>query len=164
MEAAAAGDWPTSPFLQLVAFHLEGQRYALPLGAIERVLPLVEISPLPEAPPIALGVFNLHGRVIPVLDIRRRFGLPPRPWGLTTQLLVAQTARRTLAFPVDEVQGLLQVAPAAVSPPQTLIPGVGQLAGIVSLSDGLLFIHDLEAFLSLAEEERLANALERVAE
>lgn len=145
--------------IHLVVFDLEGQRYALPLAAVVRVLPMVAVSPLPQAPPIALGVINLHGQVIPVVDIRRRFGLPSRDYGLTAHLLVARTSRRLLAVPVDEVLGVKDVAAEAVTPPDTILPGIGHVAGIVALSDGLLFIHDLEAFLSLEEEQQLTQAL-----
>lgn len=149
-----------NPMLQLVVFVIEGERYALPLPAVERVLPMVAVSPLPKAPAIALGVINLHGQVIPVVDIRRRFDLPPRDYGLTARLLVARTIRRLLALPVDEVLGVREVAAEAVIPPEAVLPGIGHVAGIVALADGLLFIHDLDAFLSLDEEQQLTEALE----
>jgi len=154
------GDDLRSPVLSLVIFSLEGQRYALGLPAVERVLPMVEVSPLPNAPPITLGVINYHGMVIPVLDIRRRFSFPPRDYGLTAHLLVARTSRRTLAVPVDEVLGVKEVAEVAVTPPEVILPGIGHVAGIVALAEGLLFIHDLATFLSLDEEHRLTEALE----
>lgn len=120
---------------------------------------MVAVAPLPQGPAVALGVINLHGQAIPVVDIRRRFGLPSRDYGLTAHLLVARTSRRLLAVPVDEVLGVKDVAAEAVTPPDTILPGIGYVAGIVALSDGLLFIHDLEAFLSLEEEQQLTQAL-----
>ncbi|MBI3912320.1 MAG: purine-binding chemotaxis protein CheW [Armatimonadetes bacterium] len=146
--------------LPLVVFAIEGQRYGLSLPVVERVLPMVEVSPLPQAPAIALGVINLHGRAVPVVDIRRRFGLPPRDYGLTGNLLVAQTKRRTLVLPVDEVVGVTEVALEAINPPDAVLPGIGHVAGIVTLGHGLLFIQDLDAFLSLDEEQALTEALE----
>ena len=150
------------PPLRLVVFVIEGQRYALPLSAVERVLPMVAVSPLPKAPAVALGVINLHGAVIPVLDIRLRFSWPPREYALTAHLLVARTRQRTLALPVDEALGVQEVAAEAVTPPDAVLPGIGQVAGIVALTDGLLFIHDLDAFLSLHEERQLTEALEEM--
>jgi purine-binding chemotaxis protein CheW len=144
---------------ELVVFLVEGQRYSLPLSTVNRVLPMVAVSRLPKAPSIALGVINLHGHIIPVLDIRRRLGFPPRDYGITSHLLVARTPRRTLAVPVDEVLGVWQVAAEAVVPPDAVLPRVGHVAGIVALADGLVFIHDLDTFLSLDEEERLTQAL-----
>ena len=138
---------------------LEQQRYALDLRAVERVLPMVAVSPLPQAPPIALGVINLHGQVIPVLDLRRRFGWPVRDYGVAGHLLVARTCRRLVALPLDEVVGVQEVTPPAIIPPAAVLPGIGQVAGIVTLPDGLLFIHDLDTFLSLEEEQTLDASL-----
>jgi purine-binding chemotaxis protein CheW len=151
-----------SPVLQLVVFSIDRQRYALPLHAVERVLPMVAVSPLPQAPAVVLGVINLHGQVIPVLDLRRRFGLPLCDYGLTARLLVVRTRRRTLALPVDEVLGVSGVAAETITRPDALLPGIGHVAGIVTLADGLLLIHDVEACLSLDEERRLSVSLEGV--
>ncbi|MBI4381906.1 MAG: purine-binding chemotaxis protein CheW [candidate division NC10 bacterium] len=151
-----------SPVLQLVVFDIEGQRYALLLNDVERVLPMVAVSPLPQAPAVVLGVINLHGQVIPVLDLRRRFGLPLCDYGLTARLLVVRTSRRILALAVDEVLGVREIAQETITRPDALLPGIGHVAGIVTLPDGLLFIHDLEVCLSLEEERRLTDALQEV--
>jgi purine-binding chemotaxis protein CheW len=153
---------PQSSALQLVVFVVEGQRYGLPVAAVERVLPMVAVSLLPQAPAITLGVINLHGQILPVLDLRRRFGLPPRVYGLAARLFVVRTSRRTLALPVEEVLGVQDVAREAATPPEAVLPGIEHLSGIVALADGLLFIHDLEACLSLEEEGQLSQALEEM--
>ena len=141
--------------LPLLVFSVAGQRYALHVSAVRRVLPMVAVSPLPRAPEVALGVFNLRGDVIPVLDIRRRFGLPSHAYGPSAHLLVVRTRRRTLSLPVDEALGVREVSAAAVTPTEAVLPRTRYVAGIVALADGLLFIHDLDGFLSLDEEERL---------
>ncbi|MDE2058112.1 MAG: purine-binding chemotaxis protein CheW [candidate division NC10 bacterium] len=151
-----------SSTLRLVVFDIEGQRYAVPLNNVERVLPMVEVSPLPQAPAVVLGVMNLHGQVIPVIDLRRRLGLPLRDYGLTARLLMVRTSRRILALTADEVLGVRDVAQETITRPDALLPGIGHVAGIVSLADGLLFIHDVEACLSLNEEQRLTTALEEL--
>lgn len=148
-----------SPAHRLVVFEIEGARYALPLSAVERILPMPAIAALPQAPPIALGAINLGGEVIPVLDLRRRLGFPPRELALAARLMVASTRRRRLALPVDEVRGVQEVAQSSVTSPGAVLPGLRHLAGIVALPDGLLYIHDLEAFLNLEEEARLDAAL-----
>lgn len=146
--------------LQVVVFVLDGQRYAFPLATVQQVLPMAAPAPLPEAPAIALGVISLHGVVVPVLDLRRRLGLPPREYGPADHLLVARSSRRLLAVPVDEALGVLEVAMESVVPPEAVLPRIGRVAGVVPLADGLLFIHDLDTFLSLDEEQGLAVALE----
>lgn len=160
MGGEVVGQAVESSVIALVVFDIEGQRYALPLHDVERVLPMVAVSLLPKAPAVALGVINLHGKIIPVLDVRRRFGLPSRDYGLTAHLLVARTVRRIVALPVDAVLGIRNVATDTVTPPAGVLPGIGHVAGIAALADGLLFIHDLETFLSLEDEQQLTDALE----
>lgn len=144
----------------LVVFVLEEQRYALHLSAVERVLPMVSVSPLPKAPEVALGAINVHGRVVPVLDPRRRFELPARDYGPTAHLLLARARQRDVALPVDEVLGVIEVAADLVASSGTVLPDLGYVGGVVALEDGLLLIHDLDTFLSLDEELVLADALE----
>jgi purine-binding chemotaxis protein CheW len=144
----------------LVVFAIDGQRYALPLDSVERVVPRVAVTPLPDAPAIALGVINLHGAIVPAVDIRQRFGSPPVPTGLDGYLLVVCTTRRRLAFPIDEIHGVTEVESSAVVAPATLLPGIGHVAGLVALPDGLLLIQDLEQLLGLDEERALDRALE----
>jgi purine-binding chemotaxis protein CheW len=146
--------------LSLVVFSIAGQRYALNLPVVERVVCMVEVSPLPKAPVVVLGVINFHGQIIPAIDIRRRFGHSPSHYGLTSCLLVAQTSRRKLALPVDEILGVQEVPSENVTLPDAVLPGTGLVAGIAALSDGVLLIHDLDTFLSLDEEQRLAEAFE----
>lgn len=148
------------PLLDLVVFRLDEQSYALGLPSVERVLPMLPVASLPSAPAVALGVINLHGAAVPVVDARTRLGFPPHDYGLSGHLLVARTARRRLALPVDEVTEVRAVAADAVTRVDALLPGIGHLAGVVALEDGLVFIHDLEGFLGLDEEEQLATALE----
>jgi purine-binding chemotaxis protein CheW len=157
----APGQATTSPTssVQLLAFVLDGQHLALPLATVERVFPMVAVSPLPGAPAVALGAVNLRGRIIPVLDIRRRLDFPAREYGVTSHLVVVRTARRTLGLPVDRVLGLLEVPEEAVMPPERVLPGIPRIAGLVALPDGVLLIHDLDAFLSLDEERELSGAL-----
>jgi purine-binding chemotaxis protein CheW len=123
---------------------------------------MIAVSPLPQAPPHTLGVINFHHTVVPVLDLRCRFGLPACVYGLTAHLLLARTPRRTLALPVDEVLGVRNVATTAISVPSAVLPGITQIAGMVALADGLLFIYDLDSVLSLEEEQQLTGALEDI--
>jgi purine-binding chemotaxis protein CheW len=150
------GDRRTLP---LVVFGVGSQRYAIPVAAVERVLPMVAVAPLPDAPSIALGAVNVEGRLLAVLDLQRRLGLPPREFGPSARLLLATTSRRTVALPVDEVLGVSEVPADEIVAPETALPGLSAVAGIAVLTDGVALIHDLEAFLSLEEERALQEAL-----
>jgi purine-binding chemotaxis protein CheW len=145
----------------LLVFTLDDQHYALQLAAVERTARMVEITPLPQAPVVVRGVITVHGRIIPVLDIRQRFHLPPRETLLSDQLLIARTKRRTVALIADSVVGVLEQAPQDMVDAGMILPGIDYLSGVVKLADGLIFIHDLDTFLSLEEELQLDTATSR---
>ena len=145
---------------QLVVFRLDGQRYALPLGAVDRIVHAVEVTPLPGAPAIVLGAIDAAGCVLPVLCMRRRLGLPERDISPADQFLIARTKRRAVALMIDEAQGVSRCEPSAVVGSDRIVPGFEHFEGVVRLDDGLLLIHDLEKFLSLDEARTLDEAME----
>jgi purine-binding chemotaxis protein CheW len=149
-----------APAHQLVVFAMDEQRYALQLAAVERVVRMVEVTPLPQAPQIVLGVINAQGRIIPVVDIRRRFRLPARDIHLSDHLLIARTARRTVALALDAVTGIVEGSAQAVITAEEILPGLEYVEGVIKLEDGLILIHDLDTLLSLEEEQTLAAALQ----
>lgn len=145
--------------IQLVVFCLDEQRYALPLAVVERIVQAVEVTPLPDAPPIVLGVIDVEGHVLPVLNLRRRFRLPEREIRPFDQFLIAQTAPRTVALVIDEAQGVIERPQSAVISSTQIVPGLDQIKGVIKLDDGLVLIHDLERFLSLDEARALDEAM-----
>ncbi len=144
----------------IIVFTLDDQRYALPLPAADRVVRMVAITPLPNAPDIILGVVNFQGRVTPVINMRRRFCLPERKIALTDQLVVAHTARRPVALVADAVLDVIACAEQSLIAAENILPGIAYVEGVVKLADGLVLIHDLDKFLSLEEEDSLDRVLE----
>lgn len=149
----------TSEQSQHVVFILDEQRYALPLVVVERVVRVVEVTPLPGAPPIVLGVINVQGRVIPVVNIRKRFELPERETNLSDQLIIAHTAKRSVALMVDAVAGLREHLERDMVLAGVVLPTIKYVDGVAILEGGLVLIHDLDKFLSLEEEESLDDAM-----
>ncbi|NJL72265.1 MAG: chemotaxis protein CheW [Candidatus Competibacteraceae bacterium] len=151
---------PVDNLDELVVFLLSEQRYALALPSVLRVVRAVEMTPLPKAPAIILGIINVGGEIIPVVDLRRRFQMAVHGLQWTDQLIIARTARRTVALPVDQVLGVVPIAPAQVAAADAALDGVPHVAGVLKLADGLVLIHDLEQCLSPGEEQALSIALE----
>jgi len=143
----------------LIVFALDRQRYAVPLHAVDRVVRMVEITPLPKAPDIILGVVNFQGRVIPVINMRRRFNLPEKDIALTDQLVVAHTSRRPVALVADAVHDVIAGLAQGLIETENILPGIEYVDGVIKLEDGLILIHDLDKFLSLEEESSLNQAL-----
>jgi purine-binding chemotaxis protein CheW len=140
-----------------LVFALDDPRFALPLSMVEHVVRAVEITPLPRAPRVVLGVINARGRIIPVVDIRALLGLPAREIELGDQFIIARTSMRVLALLVDRVIGISEVPEGKVVCAESALPFAGYLRGVVQLEDGIVLIYDLDLFLSL-EEERLLDA------
>jgi purine-binding chemotaxis protein CheW len=142
-----------------VAFTLDEGHYALDLSAVERIIQTVEITLLPEAPDIVLGVINIHGKIIPVVNIRRRFRLSEKDIEPTNRLIIAHTLKRTVALVVDVVLGVIETPEDKVIKADTVLPGMDYVQGVVKMEDGMIFIHDLNKFLSLEEEKTLDTAI-----
>src|SRR5438270_7042780 len=100
--------------LEALVFEVEGQRYGLAAGAVRELLRMVAVVPLPGAPAVIEGVVNLRGAVVPVLDLRRRFGLPARAATPTDHLIVADAGGRAVALRVDRAVELVPLAEAEV--------------------------------------------------
>ena len=144
--------------VHLVVFMLDEQRYGLRLSVVERVLRAVEVTSLPSAPEIVLGVINLAGRVVPVVNVRKRFRLPEKEADLSDQLIIARTTRRTVALLVDSVSALVEVSAGDVVHASKILPQIDYIDGVAKLEDGMILIHDLDGFLSL-EEARTLDAV-----
>jgi purine-binding chemotaxis protein CheW len=145
-----------------VVFRLEQQRYALMLAAVERIVRAVAVTPLAQAPAIVLGIVDVKGDILPVLDIRARVGLPHREIASTHQFLIARTVQRRVILPIDEVEGMVERSSAEIADIAGIAPGMGQIAGVIKLEDGLALIYDLDRFLSRDEAVVLDRALEDV--
>jgi len=146
---------------QCVVFILDERFYGLRLSAVSRVVRAVEITPLPKAPPIVIGVINLAGLIIPVVNIRRRFSLPERELKLTDHFLVARGKDdRLLALVVDAVVGVRDLSAQETIAAETILPGLEHLEGVAKTHQGLVLIHDLGTFLSLEEERDLDAVLQ----
>jgi purine-binding chemotaxis protein CheW len=146
--------------IRLVHFNLDDQKYALFLSAVIRIIRVVEITGLPKAPEIVAGIINLQGQVIPVFDIRMRFRLPAREVRLDDQMIIATTAKWTVALSVDSVDDVIEIPEERITAAEQILPELGYLEGVIKTEGGIVLIHDLEKFLSLPEEKALGEAME----
>lgn len=146
---------------QFLIFTVEGHRFALRLENVERVIPVAELTPLPDAPASIAGAVNWRGRIIPVADIRGRFRLAPRETLLTDKIIITSTRRITLGFLADDAAGVYALKGADIVAPGELMPGIARIEGVVRTDDGMIIIQDIDRFLSSEEEERLAAVVQK---
>lgn len=149
-----------NPLNQMVIFLLDDQKFALHLSSVKRIIQVVEIRNLPKAPEIVLGLINMQGRIVPVFDIRKRFRMPDRDVELNDQLMIAQTSKRTVALLVDYVSDVVEIPEDGIVTGGDILPDLEYVEGVMKTEGGMIYIHDLERFLSLHEEKVLDDAME----
>ena len=147
---------------EVLVFSLDEPHYALYLSSVERVIRSVEITALPKAPEIVLGVINFHGDIIPVIDIRKRFSLTPRETEPEDHFIIAHTVKRLVALITDSVVGIQELNSNQIVNTEQALPVEDYLSGVAKTKDNLILISELDKFLSLEEEKMVEKAIEKV--
>jgi len=135
---------------QVVAFFLGGQRYALPIEKVQEIQQIVALSEVPEIDEAVVGMVNLRGEVIPVVDGRRLIGLPPEPYTLETPMVICRYRGKLVALVVDEVQDVLDLPEGCLQDAPALHALSARMMGVARLPDGLAYLFDLEKLLAPA--------------
>lgn len=148
---------------QLLVFTLDAQRYALRLDAVERVVHAVAVTPLPDVPEIVLGIINVQGRVVPVINMRNCFHLQEKHIQTSDQFILSSTARRTFALVADTVLGVVEWPAEGVVPAGALLPHMERVEGVIILADGMILLSDIDKILALGDELALGDQLEEFA-
>jgi purine-binding chemotaxis protein CheW len=137
----------------LLLFRLDDQRCAIAAAAVVEIVSAVATSPLPRQPSYIAGMIDLRGSVMPVLDLRVRFGRPGRPLELADQFIVVRARARLFALWVDQVEAFAANDAVTFSPAAGLIVRDRSLAGVASGAGGLASIYDLDAFVAECEAD-----------
>ncbi len=146
---------------QLLVFVFDGRPYAVKLQTVERVVSAVEITPLPEGPDIVVGVINVQGQVIPVINVRRKFRLRERELDLNDSIVIVKGSKWAVAFAVDSVEGVIERSEEEIISFEKILPGMEHTEGVVKLGDDLVFLQDIDKALSFEEKDNLNKALEQ---
>ena len=144
---------------KVLIFTLDDVLYALPLKMVASVVYALEISKLPKAPDIITGIINIRGQIIPVVDMRKRFGLISREMITEDNFIIARTEKRVIALWIDEVHGIKEVEPGNYTDIKASLPYAEFIKGVAKIEDNIILIYDLEQCLNLNEEMALELAL-----
>ena len=129
---------------QMVLFMLDDQTFGLPIVTVERIVRVVEITGLPNAPKNIMGVVNVHGHVTPVLNLRYCLGLPQRALGLLNLLIISSVSEKSVAFVADSVIGVFRASISSIKKESPTIENM------IRCNDQLIMvIHDLGCFMAL---------------
>jgi purine-binding chemotaxis protein CheW len=142
---------------RIVVFGMQGQRYGLPIETVQEIQQIVEISGLPEASPAVIGVVNLRGSVVPVVDMRLLVGLPAVDYGLQTPMIFALTSKGVVALVVDEVEDVLEVPAGSAQAPSRMYALSEMLSCVVRLESGIVFVFDIDRLVPDVDMERVGG-------
>lgn len=143
--------------IQVACFRLGDDLYAVDIMRIREIIRPQKLTLLPRTPAFVEGIINLRGAVIPVIDMRRRFGLPPSPIVHTSRLLIVTIAEQLVGLVVDDVTEVLTVPVRDIKPPPKVAGGVGAeyLIGICLAKESLLMLLNLDKILTAGEADEL---------
>lgn len=143
---------------QLVVFELANEQYGLDIAAVESIIKMQPITRMPQAPDFIEGVSNLRGYVLPVIDLRKRFGLAGVEATKDTRIVVVIMGTSKVGMIVDGVSQVLRISGEAVEPPPSMITTVNSafIKGIAKIEDQLVILLDLEKVLTQEETALLA--------
>ena len=135
---------------QIVSFRLANEEYGVDIMRAQEIIMPGEITQMPEVPDFICGLINLRGHVIPIVDLRRRFGLPVKPNDGDTRIIVVNVGSKTIGMVVDAVTEVLRVSAEQVEPPPSSIAGFDQeyVRGLIKLEDKLLILLNIERTLA----------------
>jgi purine-binding chemotaxis protein CheW len=140
---------------QLVGFRLDDADYAIAITKIREIILMKPITRLPQVPPSIEGLINLRGTVIPIVNLRKRFGLTPRPFDDETRTIVVTVHDKTIGCIVDEVTQVIRVSSDQVQPVPIAMTAVAKryIAGLARLEERLVIILDIEKLFGPDEIE-----------
>jgi purine-binding chemotaxis protein CheW len=145
--------------IQLVTFSIGEEEFGVDILKVQEIIRTMEITRVPKAPDFVEGVINLRGNVIPIIDLRKRFGLETRAHDKHTRIIVIEINNMIVGFVVDSVSEVLRIPANTVEPPPPVVAGLESeyISGVGKLEDRLLILLDLDRLLSGEEKDVLSQ-------
>lgn len=145
--------------LQLVTFNIGDEEFGVEILKVQEIIRMMGITRVPRAPDFVEGVINLRGKVIPIIDLRKRFGMKSQDHDKHTRIIVIEINKVIVGFVVDSVSEVLRIPSSTVEPPPTIISGIESeyISGVGKLADRLLILLDLDRLLSKGEQGMLTG-------
>ena len=132
--------------LQLVTFKLDVEEFGIDILRVQEIIRIMSITKVPNSPEFIEGVINLRGRVIPVINLRKRLLLPTIEKDNKTRVIVVELSGKTVGFIVDEVNEVLRIPKSITEPPPEMTAGIDSdyITSVGKLEDKLLILLDIE--------------------
>lgn len=139
--------------LQIVGLRIGRETLGLPIALVREIVRVPEITPVPNAPDYIEGVINLRGRIIAVIDLRKRFGQPAEEIDKKSRIVVVETVNRQVGLLVSSASEVLRISPSDIEAPRSVFPNeeLDYVTGVGKLKDRLIILLDLDRILQKAE-------------
>ena len=143
---------------QVVVFRLGTEDFGVSISSVESIIKMQAITKMPHAPAFVEGVTNLRGKVLPVMDLRTRFGLPPQEKDKNSRIIIINVSGIEVGMIVDGVSEVLTISEQSVEPTPAIASSVDSnfITGIAKIDQRLVILLDLGQVLSSHEQESLA--------
>lgn len=143
--------------LQLVSFTIGTEEFGVDILKVQEINRMVEITKVPQAPHYIEGVINLRGKIIPIIDLRKRFGLEIKSYDKNTRIVVVDIGGTIMGMIVDAVSEVLRLNSATIEAPPEMVTGVNTdyIKGVAKLEDRLLIFLDLSKVIDVEELSRM---------
>lgn len=144
------------PVLQWVTYHLDNEVYGVNVMQVQEVLRVTEIAPVPGAPDYVLGIINLRGNVVTVIDTRKRFGLSSKEPNDLSRIIVVEVDENVIGMLVDSVAEVVYLHQSEIGPTPTVSSDENSyfIQGVSNRGETLLILVDVDRFLN---KEEIAN-------
>lgn len=146
--------------IQLVSFHLDNEEYGVEVLKVREIIRMVTITHMPNTPQYVEGIINLRGKVIPIISMRKRFGLMDIENNSQSRIIIMDVGGEMLGFTVDAVSEVIRVSASEVQPaPSVASGGIGQeyIEGVINHADRLLVLLNLDLMFSNEEKEQFGS-------
>ena len=145
--------------IQLVTFSIAQEEYGVDILKVQEIIRTMDITKVPRAPDFVDGVINLRGKVIPIIDLRTRFGLDVREHDSHTRIIVIEVNTIIVGFVVDSVSEVLRIQSNTIEATPAVVDSEGSdyIKGVGKLEDKLLILLDLDKLLSMDDLSMLAQ-------
>ena len=146
--------------IQLVIFDLNNELFGLDIGAVDGIIAMQEIISVPQAPDFVEGITNLRGSVLPVINLRKRFGLAQAAHTKDTRIVVVSMGETKVGMIVDAVSEVLRVSEEDIEPPSPMVTTAAStfITGIAKYDGRMIILVDLARVLSVKEKTELEAA------
>ncbi len=154
------GGGRSGELIQLVSFLLSNEEFGIEVLKVREIIRMPSVTKMPNTPDYVEGIINLRGKVIPIISMRRRFGLPESDHDGHTRIMVMDVAGGLTGFIVDGVSEVIRIHNDEIQPPPSMVSGsIDQdfITGVFNHVDRLLIIMDVDRMFSQDERERLSG-------